>query len=461
MRLFTIAIVLAACCSNASAQTRKFPYEAVIDADRAEVRSGPGQNFYATAALGQGTKVQVHRHDPGGWYMIAPPPGSFSWIAAEHVLLNPDGQSGLVASNNVLVFVGSDIGQSPEVWQRRLSKGESVRILGRQTTQTTRGPVEMFKIEPPPGEFRWIAAHSCTPLDQIIPDDETPDPFAPQGNITHATFGTLEGQKAVPVHQTAEKTIEQRVARRETGPALSKAANRPQDDNERLRALDAQLREIVQRDTAQWDFARLQQEYQELKNQTTDSTIARQVEGRFATLQRYEAIRAEYAEFLRLTSESDRRDAELAAALQQVQFEPPKVQPNGGGTQPPTTPPSIAPAPPAASPEEGVIVPAHPGPGAFAVPTPAPDLFFGRSDVPRFDGAGILQRAAVTVPGQPRYVLLAPNGQVLAYVDAFPGVELERYVGQSIGVYGKRHYRRDLQCQFLHAHAVTPVRLTP
>ena len=67
------------------AQDRKFPYEAVVDLDSEYVRSGPGPNFYPTDKLPRGAKVMVHRHDPGGWCMIAPPVGSFSWILAKNV----------------------------------------------------------------------------------------------------------------------------------------------------------------------------------------------------------------------------------------------------------------------------------------------------------------------------------------------------------------------------------------
>ena len=41
------------------------------------VRSGPGRNYYPTDKLDKGEKVEVYRHDPGGWYAIRPPRNSF------------------------------------------------------------------------------------------------------------------------------------------------------------------------------------------------------------------------------------------------------------------------------------------------------------------------------------------------------------------------------------------------
>jgi len=54
------------------------------------VRSGPGtEQYYATLKLSPGDKVHVLRKDPGGWYMIDPPPGSYSWVNAVNV--DPNG----------------------------------------------------------------------------------------------------------------------------------------------------------------------------------------------------------------------------------------------------------------------------------------------------------------------------------------------------------------------------------
>ena len=67
--------VLGLMLSPLTAQIRKFPYEGLVESEAAYVRSGPGKQYYPTGQLGRGARVTVHRHDPGGWYMIAPPPG--------------------------------------------------------------------------------------------------------------------------------------------------------------------------------------------------------------------------------------------------------------------------------------------------------------------------------------------------------------------------------------------------
>ena len=61
----------------------KFPYEAVVDSDNVLVRSGPGRRYYPTGRLAASDRVVVHRHDPGGWCMIAPPEGLIDHLAPD------------------------------------------------------------------------------------------------------------------------------------------------------------------------------------------------------------------------------------------------------------------------------------------------------------------------------------------------------------------------------------------
>src|SRR6516225_7486602 len=85
-----LVIVAALAPPLRAASNVNFPYETVIEADETYVRSGAGTKYYPTGKLRLGDKVIVHRHDPGGWFMIAPPPGSFSWVPAKYVQANGD-----------------------------------------------------------------------------------------------------------------------------------------------------------------------------------------------------------------------------------------------------------------------------------------------------------------------------------------------------------------------------------
>jgi len=175
--LVLIAVALA---SPAEAAPKvKTPYEATIEDDEVYVRSGPGSSkFYPTGKLRRGDKVIVHRHDPGGWFMIAPPHGSFSWIPAKYVR-KIDEHQGVITANNVAVRVGSFDSDIRDLFQRTLSENDPVRIINEKLLAPESGsaPAELwYRIEPPRGERRWIPGTAVAPVQA---GDRVPreDPF--------------------------------------------------------------------------------------------------------------------------------------------------------------------------------------------------------------------------------------------------------------------------------------------
>ena len=137
--ILRIACTLAGMGSAAAhAQIQQFPYEAVVQADDVYVRSGPGKNYYPTGKVALNQRVTVHRHDPGGWYMIAPPPGSFSWIDAS--LVQKTGpEEGVIQvaplaggqPARAIVRIGSEFGDDHSIYSRELRNGDTVRVIGR------------------------------------------------------------------------------------------------------------------------------------------------------------------------------------------------------------------------------------------------------------------------------------------------------------------------------------------
>jgi len=130
-----------------------FPYTAYSVSDDVYVRSGPGRDYYPTDKLQRGDAVEVWRHDPGGWFAIRPPEGSFSWVSSRYVDDNGDG-IGTVSDQRVVARVGSRFSRVRDVIQVRLQKGEAVEILESHNA----GGQTWYKIAPPAGEFRWVSA---------------------------------------------------------------------------------------------------------------------------------------------------------------------------------------------------------------------------------------------------------------------------------------------------------------
>ena len=133
----------------------QFPYTAYANSEDVYIRSGPGKNYYPTEKLGKGTPVEVYRHDPGGWYAIRPPQGSFSWVPADS--LKPMGDHlATVQRDHTLCFVGTRFSNTHDVHQVRLDKGEKVEILDIKQVGDGDAAQSWCQIAPPSGEFRWV-----------------------------------------------------------------------------------------------------------------------------------------------------------------------------------------------------------------------------------------------------------------------------------------------------------------
>jgi hypothetical protein len=78
-----------------------------------------------------------------------------------------------------------------------------------------------------------------------------------------------------------------------------------------------------------------------------------------------------------------------------------------------------------------------------------------------FDGAGIIQRSAAVAPGGPRHVLIAPNGRILAYLQGERSLNLDQFLGRSMGVSGPRYQHRALRNEVIIVRRLAPVRLLP
>lgn len=416
---------------SAPAAEHKFPYEATIDIAEEYVRSGPGQKFYPTSKLRRGDRVTVQRHDPGGWYMISPPEGSFSWIQADHVHRKHE-QTGVLTQNNVIVRVGSEYNDERDWYQRELNKGDTVEILSEKTFQTERGPVKMYKIKPPAHEYRWIMGKALLPAGAPVrkphkPGDvaETPrappksplenrsDPFtdgpASQREFTEEPFHS--GKEELPVTESAPT--------RQTGPAASEL----QQIRERLAAVDKEFHAMIEDDPSTWNLTSMEQQYKQLEEMSANlPAFKTKIKQRLSAVEKYTKIQQEYAEFVKVTSETKQRDAQLLSL---------KNQPAGDIASVPPTDTSNTTPPPKAAP---------------ALPK-------------SFDGAGIIQRSAMNGRGGPQFVLVTPGGRVLCYLQPAPGVDLNAYVGQTVGIIGQRSYRQELQSDLIVVRSMQPVKL--
>jgi hypothetical protein len=449
MRPLLVAItVLLLATSPVRAQSTTFPYEAIVDADDVYARSGPGKRYYPTMKVRSGLRVSVYRHDPGGWYMIAPPPGSFSWIRVEHVRRTSRNAGELIA-DNVVARVGSAFSDVRDVEQRRLSTGDRVEILDEKTLDVDGRDVPMYKIKPPRNEYRWISGQYLARPDKIAArrrslserslsdgsGDDGGSPFDRKPNAyvvdDKPRASTRNGIRERPLVRTLHGD-----AVRRSLPSQAQI----EADRRQLRKLDDRFRSELRQKTGEWNFVTLDTDYKQLRKDAALPALASQVDMRLAAVERYSAIKQEYVAFVKLTRETDLREAQLTAMVRRPR---PRIEP-----------PSVRPSRPRAPEETGGVGPLPPKP-------PIPSQPINAQPRRKYAGAGIVQRSATTFTGAPRYVLLAPNGRILAYLQGVEGVDLSRAIGKAMGITGSRDYRSDLQTDLIRVRSYTPIRLRP
>jgi inosine/xanthosine triphosphate pyrophosphatase family protein len=62
------------------------------------------------------------------------------------------------------------------------------------------------------------------------------------------------------------------------------------------------------------------------------------------------------------------------------------------------------------------------------------------------------------VAGQPTHAITDDSGQIVAYVTALPGLNLDRYVNQAIGIQGLRGFLPQFQAAHIEAQNIVKLR---
>lgn len=460
-------------------QDRKFPYEAVVDLDAEYVRCGPGPKYYPTDKLTRGQTVTVIRHDPGGWAMIAPPPESFSWINAEYVQ-RLDGNRGTITANNIIVHVGSKLGDERSVYQRTLSKNDAVEILNESKVATERGPVAMYRIKPPPREYRWIATKALVPasafkggpaggplkppvvplpnitgpiaLGTELPSAPEDDPFAP-------TVPVSSGPKPAPPIVAAPVPNGPSLGTTPSANDSSVPASASTDPHRaRFYEIDQQMRDMLKRDPLEWNLPAVEQLFVELDKQAIPPNLHSQVQSRLRQLQKYNKMQRDFHELHQLTSETKKRDAQLLSLQRQTE-EQLRLLENGQTV--PSTPVSQPVPAPTPTPRPAPVVPKPSQPtnnSRQAAPvSPTPSRPANPAAQPKFDGAGIVQKRSED--GKPPFAIVAPDGRLLAYLQAPPELDLAPYVNFQMGVTGTRAFDPTVDADVIQVRGLQPVQL--
>ncbi|MCS6864371.1 MAG: SH3 domain-containing protein [Gemmataceae bacterium] len=381
-------------------------YRAVVTESEVKMRAGPSDSFPETGTLHRDQVVIVEREENNGWLAITAPHDAVSWIAFAFVEdlapQKPTPKNGFVHSEGEVTIAAGKPGEFQPLHTRRqkIPQGTRVLLIGP--------PVEFagkkwWPIAPPPGDVRYIPK-TAVRFDQ---------PHHPHFTV-RITESNTSGSSPGATSSTAPTN--DRVASSPSPSPLAPAQSTPPRP-----AIHHPLwtqAEAAERDNRLADAEKAYFELAALMNGPGgDHDIANLC-------------------YTRIHALREKKRNTLAS------------QPLAPGVPPP------------AKDDRGV----RPG---TPQPLPAAD---SRSNTTRpsqptdprgqWSGPGMLLRSAVTLDGLNRktYLLESSPGEVKMYVLAAPGVDLEKYLGQRVEVYGVLQTRPGLKKPYMEAFAVEAAR---
>lgn len=418
-----------------------FPRSAPVTQEGALVRSGPGDQFYPTSRLTAGTTVEIHGREPGGWLAIRPPAGSFSWVAANQLRLQPQNEVA-TAVGAARSWIGTELERlQKHRWQVELRPGEPVQLLGERQWITPSGDVAdtWYRIAPPAGEFRYIHERELqgSPTGVVAATEFTPralgepiqfetaspvpattadgrPPVASPGLPANAPTGPAPastdpaGAGATGADLGPGPTSDTKLA---PAPAGWTPPADPEEFERLLESLDAETSLRLTKPVAEWRLGDLLNKVQLMAHAGPTALHRGQASRLLDTLRTSEQLRLRQAAL-------DQPPAALAGG----------GAPSSSGTQSP----GGAPQRDATSAEDAPLAPV---PGGF-------------------DAVGWLMPLESAKGAAPPYAVLDDNGKILQLVTPAPGLKLDRFLRSKVGLNGQRGQITTLDMPHLTAQRV-------
>jgi hypothetical protein len=351
-------------------------FRGVVVTDEAKLRGGPSDNFPETGTLTRGTAVVVEREEPNGWLAVTAPKGSVSWVAAAFVEdlapEKPTPKLAMVHSEGEVTVASGKPGLAQPLDVRREKLPQGTMVMLIGPKVDFNGK-KWYPIEPPAGDVRYLP--------------KTAVQYDRPANTNAFSVRINENVSPLPVVPASGS------GSGTPGASLPGPARVQPDSGTPVVNHDLWIRaEAAERAGRTTEAERLYFELAGLMNREGgDNTIANLCYTRIHSL----------------------REKNRAAST-----------PTGGTTSSAKDDRGVRPgAPQAVPPSER--------------PTrPAPDAGTAVEARPQWSGGGTLRRSAITPNGKTAYALETSPGVVKWYVTAGAGVDLERWLGKRVEVYG-------------------------
>ncbi len=385
--------------SHARADT--VPYKAVVTDAEVKLRAGPSDQFPDTGTIPRGTEVVVEKEEGNGWLAVTAPHGSISWVATQFIQdLDPDRatpKNVFVETEGEVTVAAGKVGlaQPLDIRRVKIPSGTTFVVIGPKATFAGK---TWYPITPPAGDVRYLpktAVKFDRPANNnfVVRVNESVTPVPPGGSPSAPPATPAGGALAtIPGPGTITPA---------TGGVT---AGKPAVNHPLWAQAETAEREnrLADAEKAYFDLAAV------MNAQGGDHDIASLCYTRIHMLR--------------------------------------EKKRNAGGANAP--PPNVL-RPPAKE-DRGV----RPGTPVSLPPAAPPDR--ATDDRAQLSGTGVLRRSAMTPDGPNRalYALETSPGVVKMYVTAGQGVELERYLGKRVDVYGTASTRTGLSKPYLVATSV-------
>lgn len=207
-----LAVLFSPCAAPASE-----PYRAVVTDAEVKLRAGPSDAFPETGALSRGAAVIVEREESGGWVAVTAPYGSVSWIATQFIEDptpdRPTPKNVVVHAEDEVTLAAGKAGEAQPLDIRRVKipNGTGLLLLGPKVTV---GGKTWYPIAPPAGDVRYLPK-TAIKFDKPVannfavrvnePSGPTPGPAAVAsipgpGNVTPVGAGGVTAGKPAVNH---------------------------------------------------------------------------------------------------------------------------------------------------------------------------------------------------------------------------------------------------------------------
>lgn len=198
-------------------ENSRFQFSGSINSPDVYVRSGPGEEYYATLRLAPGSQVTVVgiRYD---WLKILPPPGSYCYVSKLFIEKSGDGTVGRVNRPDINVRAGSDLSPMKTTVLAKLNVGDSVNIIGEQD--------EYYKIQPPAGTYFYVNKQFVTPIKAVAVTDAPADPILDTSDSSATTVPSKSGEATDSAAPATQPSLAAATAAPTTQP-VAQAADQP------------------------------------------------------------------------------------------------------------------------------------------------------------------------------------------------------------------------------------------